>query len=148
MTEGDATVLRFPLRSRMRIKAIIERCPAMGAIAARLPEDGDPSRDGCEQVLARAFVLLLHLPDITREEADAALDHDAGIEETTTEELARLCHDSGKEELYGIWREVWVDVEDAGVRRFARYSVALISRLYRLECLIKRERAAVAVLSA
>ncbi|HTK04373.1 MAG TPA: hypothetical protein VL500_02220 [Candidatus Eisenbacteria bacterium] len=146
MVEAEANVLRFPLRTRMRIRAIVERCPAMGAVAARLPEDGDPARDECERMLARAFTLLLHLPDLTREEADAALDHEAGAEETAAEELAWLCQ--GNEELYAIWREVWADVEDAAVRGFARYAVALIARLYRLECLIRRERAAEAVLSA
>ena len=90
-------------------------------------------------------MLLLHLPDLTRGEADAALDHEAGVEETTVEELARLCQDADKQDLYAIWREVWADVEDAGVKRFARYAVALIARLYRLECHIKRERTADAV---
>jgi hypothetical protein len=148
MAEGDATVLRFPLKTRMRIKAIVERCPAMGAVAARLPDNGDTLRDGCERMLARAFTLLLHLPDLTREEADVLLDHDAGIEETTLEELTRLSQDPEKVELYIVWREVWADVEDADIRRFARYVVALIARMYRLECHVKRERAAEAVLSA
>ncbi|MEY4744461.1 MAG: hypothetical protein RL272_406 [Candidatus Parcubacteria bacterium] len=139
MDDFGGTVLRFPLLPRMRILQIIERCPALGAIAARLPAEDDPRRVDCERVLAQAFTLLLHLPDVTREQADAALDHSAGAEAVTVEELARILRDPETAERYEIWRAVWESEDDPQTRTFARYCVALMSRLYRLESFARAE---------
>lgn len=142
------TVLPFPLLPKMRIWAIIDRCPALGAVAARLPAEDDVLRGESERVLAQAFTLLLHLPDLTREEADRVLDHSAGIEEVAAEELSYLHHDPEKTERYDIWREVWAGEDDPRIRAFARYCIALIARLYRLECVAKVERNEEGALSA
>lgn len=140
MDDIGGKVLRFPLPPKMRIRAIIARCPALGAVAARLPAEDDVLRGECERVLAQAFTLLLHLPDLTREEADAVLDHSAGVDETAAEELARLHQDTETAERYEIWREVWAGEDEPRTRSFARYCVALIARLYRLECVAQMER--------
>lgn len=140
MNDTGATLLKFPLLPRMRIRAIIERCPALGAVADRLPSEDAAERGGCERVLAQAFTLLLHLPDITREQADVILRHSADVETLTEEELAYVLHDPDKAERYDVWREVWADEDDPETRRFARYCVALIARLYRMEHFALRER--------
>ncbi|HTM68979.1 MAG TPA: hypothetical protein VL426_06815 [Candidatus Binatia bacterium] len=145
MSQGDAAVLRFPLKARMRVRAIVERCPALGAVADRLPPEGDGARCAHERVLAQAFTLLLHLPEVSREEADVALGHEASAEDVTVEELARL-HE-GNAELYEIWRCVWAEEADEALRAFGRYCVALIARLYRLEPHIRRERLAEAAIA-
>lgn len=141
----EHVLLRFPLRPRIRIGAIVERCPALGAIAASLPPEGDPSRAEHERVLAQAFMLLRHLPDVSREEADAALDHGASPDAVADEELGRLFH--GNEELYELWRVVWTDEVDQSLIAFGRYCVALVARLYRMEPQILREREAEAAIA-
>ncbi|HSD12671.1 MAG TPA: hypothetical protein VLC10_03870, partial [Patescibacteria group bacterium] len=109
------------------------------AVASRLPPEDDERRIESERVLAQAFTLLLHLPSLTREQADVALDHSTDAETLTAEELAYVCHDPDKSELYEIWREAWSGEDDPGTRRFARYCVALIARLYRMEHFAKLE---------
>lgn len=139
MDDVGAIVLRFPLQPRIRIKAIIGRCPALGAVAARLPPEDDALYGEHERVLAQALTLLLHLPDLTREQADLVLDHAASPEAITIEELGYLHHDPDKADLYEVWRDVWDAEEDERVRNFARYCVALIARLYRMEYFAKLE---------
>ncbi len=139
MDDAGATILRFPLLPKMRIRAIVERCPALGAVAAKLPPEDDVLRGECERVLAQAFTLLLHLPGLTREQADVVLDHGTDAETLTTDELALVLHDPDKQELYEVWREAWAGEDDPATRGFARYCVALIARLYRMEHFARRE---------
>ncbi len=139
MNDAGAKVLGFPLLPRMRIRAIIERCPALGAVASRLPPEDDERRIESERVLAQAFTLLLHLPSLTREQADVALGHSTDAEALAAEELAFVLHDPDKAELYEVWRDVWAAEDDRGTRQFARYCVALIARLYRMEHFAKLE---------
>lgn len=139
MSDAGATILRFPLLPKMRIKAIVERCPALGAVAARLPPEDAADRGDCERVLAQAFTLLLHLPGLTREQADVVLDHETDVETLTAEELAYVHHDPDKAALYEVWREAWACEDDPATRRFARYCVALIARLYRMEYFARLE---------
>lgn len=131
-------VLRFPLRPKMRIRAMVERCPALGAVADRLPGAEGSAYDEHERVLAQAFMLLRHLPDVTREEADDALSHAASADAVADEELGRLWDENA--ELYELWQCVWSGESDQALIAFGRYCVALIARLYRLEPLITAER--------
>ncbi len=142
MTNETATVLAFPLSPRLRIRALTARCPALDAIVARLPSDGDPSRPACERALAAVFTRLLYLPDLTYDEAAAALDHAASQDAVTVEELALLYHDPDARERYDLWREVWLAERDPETCRATRYYFALLNRLYRMEYLFRRERQA------
>jgi hypothetical protein len=140
--ERRGVVIGFPLSARKRIELLTERCPAFGAIAERLPPAAHPLRPTCERLLAKVFTRVLHLPDVTRDEASALLDHDASADDVATEELERLRSDPATEDRHALLAELWDGEVEPAHRRVTRYYAALVARLYRLEPHVLRERSA------
>lgn len=134
-------ILKFPLAARLRIAQIAERCPALAAVADRLPPEGHHLRVPCERLLAKAFTRILHLPGLTWDEASAALAHDVSPDEFADAELGRLASDAATAERFALWEALWTD-EPPATQRVIRYYMALISVLYRLEPEVRAARTA------
>ena len=129
--DQTSNVFHLPTSPRFRIAEIVAACPALGAIAERLPTGAKLVEH--ERILSELFQRLLHSPGLTYEQAQELLDHGASPDAVADEEMAWLLADSDTELLYAWWREVWEPEEDQELRRGARYYAGLLARLYRLE---------------
>jgi len=136
MNEQSMQIIEFPVRPRMCIRAMVEACPALTAVAARLPPPTDAFYAASERLLAELFQRLLHPPQLRPEEAAEVLDHEASPERFTEEELVRLAGDPETRCIYDHWKDVWENETDPVLRMRAGYYAALLSRLYRMEYIV------------
>jgi hypothetical protein len=132
-------LIQFPESPSYLIAKQIISCPALAAVAEKLPSQDDPSRLPSERIMVKLFRRLLHPLKLLREESDQLLDHAASRDAFTTEELAALAADKQTECVYEYWKEIWESEIDPVLQDRARYFAALVARLYRLEDIVLAE---------
>jgi len=132
-------LIRFPESPSYLIEKQITSCPALAAVADKLPSPDDPSRLPSERIMVKLFRRLLHPLRLLREESDQLLDHGAARDAFTTEELAELATNKETECVYEYWKEIWESEIDPVLQDRARYFAALVARLYRLEDIVLAE---------
>ena len=133
-----ATIISFPNSPLAVIASLVRDNPALDALAAKLPSSDDPSYLPRARVMAEVMKLALYRLELTSGQAAAALAHDGPSAAAASEELERLLADEKTEGLYYVWSAVWESCDDA-LAEDARYYVAMLARLYRLEYPIRRQ---------
>lgn len=132
-------IIQFPESPSYLIAKQVASCPALAAVADRLPSIDDPSRLPSERIMVKLFRRLLHPLKLLREESEQLLDHAAPRDAFTTDELAELAADRETECVYDYWKEIWESEDDPALQERARYFAALVARLYRLENIVLAE---------
>ncbi len=139
MPEQSINLIEFPIRPRVCIRDMIGLCPALAAVADRLPPPTDALYAESERLLAELFQRLLHPPRLLLHEAAEILDHAAPIDAFTDDELAALANDPETRCVFDYWKDVWEDEADPVLSRRAGYYAALLARLYRMEYIVLNE---------
>jgi hypothetical protein len=132
-------IIQFPGSPSYLIAKQVASCPALGAVADRLPSIDDSSRLSSERIMVKLFRRLLHPLKLLREESDQLLDHGASPDAFVVDELAVLATDKETECVYEYWKEIWESEDDPVLQDRARYFAALVARLYRLENIVLAE---------
>jgi len=128
----SATIIPFPNSPSAVIGSLVETNPALGALTAKLPPSDDRLFPAHARVMAEVMKLALYRLKLSVDQAAQALAHDQPRAAVAAEELSRLRAGEATEGLYFVWSSIWESCDPA-VREEARYYVALMARLYRLE---------------
>lgn len=135
MPASHGTLVQFPFSPRPFVSRVIERCPALAAVYARLPHTDDgPLWHEYELIFCAAVGRLTRLPSLPAADAFILLDSMAATDDLLIEEICLFDRDPERRDL----SEYCNDICDAvamprDIYRCGLLVAALLGRLLRFE---------------
>lgn len=110
-----------------------DEVPAYRPLVEMLNEEPRATRARCAERLSELFRRGMYSLDLTESQARTILKHKESRKLFVASEFLRMQASERWMSVYRMWRPIWNDVSDTGVRAFAQYAVAMLARLYYLE---------------
>lgn len=127
----SAAVLRFSSPPGFRLDSLTLRWPVLALVIDKFPDDMLVRRCS-EAIFGEVLRRFDRFPELTVDEARAALDRSTDVAETILE-LAEFSDEVDG----GLINDAWIEVRQCekrkDVRRVVLYGIALLARLYRIE---------------